>query len=319
MWHGSSQGWVSDAESSITFRLLALVAVVIGVCLVLRCAIVGGTLPATFTSTKKRIKLVLLEREKLSHDTVRIRFALPSQRHVLGLPPGMHIALSAALEDGEREVSRPYTPISSDADRGFVDFVIKVYFPNPPRFPFGGRMSQHLHALPLGRSIYASGPRGRVQYVGGGVFRVELTRGERSRGIPEKRIARRVGLIAGGSGLTPCLQVIHALLREKSTTVRDVRLLYANKTEADILLRDTLDGLAARQSRFRIAYTLDEPPSSTWTGETGFVTADMIASHIPPPGQDTLVLLCGPPPMIDYACIPNLQKLGHAEQAYIMF
>lgn len=31
-----------------------------------------------------------------------------------------------------------------------------------------------------------------------------------------------------------------------------------------------------------------------WTGGKGFVTADMCAAHLPPPGPDTLILRCGP-------------------------
>nr|CAD7450017.1 unnamed protein product [Timema bartmani] len=37
----------------------------------------------------------------------------------------------------------------------------------------------------------------------------------------------------------------------------------------------------------------------------------MIQEHLFPPSPDTLVLMCGPPPMINYACIPNLDKLNY--------
>lgn len=37
----------------------------------------------------------------------------------------------------------------------------------------------------------------------------------------------------------------------------------------------------------------------------------MIKDHLPAPSSDVLVVLCGPPPMIQYACLPNLDKLGH--------
>jgi cytochrome-b5 reductase len=33
---------------------------------------------------------------------------------------------------------------------GHVDFVVKVYFPNE-RFPEGGKVSQHMHGLKVGR------------------------------------------------------------------------------------------------------------------------------------------------------------------------
>ena len=47
-----------------------------------------------------QIDLVLIDKVVLSHDTRRFRFALPSPRHVLGLPTGQHISLSY-VEDGK--------------------------------------------------------------------------------------------------------------------------------------------------------------------------------------------------------------------------
>lgn len=48
-----------------------------------------------------------------------------------------------------------------------------------------------------------------------------------------------------------------------------------------------------------------------WKYSTGFINAEMIQLHLFPPGPDTLVLMCGPPPMVNFACIPNLEKLGY--------
>lgn len=51
----------------------------------------------------------------------------------------------------------------------------------------------------------------------------------------------------------------------------------------------------------------------------GFVDEAMVREHLPPAGDDTLVLLCGPPPMIKFACIPNLEKVGHLKNAIVCF
>ena len=45
----------------------------------------------------------------------------------------------------------------------------------------------------------------------------------------------------------------------------------------------------------------------------------MIRDHLPPPGPDTQILMCGPPPMIKFACVPNLQKLGYEQDMYVAF
>ena len=46
----------------------------------------------------------------------------------------------------------------------------------------------------------------------------------------------------------------------------------------------------------------------------GFVNADMIAEHLFPPGKDHIVLMCGPPPMMQFACDPALDKLGFPQE-----
>jgi cytochrome-b5 reductase len=49
-----------------------------------------------------------------------------------------------------------------------------------------------------------------------------------------------------------------------------------------------------------------------WKYSSGFVSAEMIATHLYPPADDTFVVMCGPPPMINFACIPNMDKLGYS-------
>lgn len=50
-----------------------------------------------------------------------------------------------------------------------------------------------------------------------------------------------------------------------------------------------------------------------WKYSKGFVSDTMIKEHLPAPGDDTLIVMCGPPPMIKFACLPNLDKLGYSE------
>ena len=51
---------------------------------------------------------------------------------------------------------------------------------------------------------------------------------------------------------------------------------------------------------------------SGWKYSSGFISDEMIKEHLPPPGDDTLILMCGPPPMINFACLPNLDKLNYS-------
>lgn len=50
----------------------------------------------------------------------------------------------------------------------------------------------------------------------------------------------------------------------------------------------------------QVYYTIDkigEGKGDSWKGGVGYVTREMATSHIPPPSDDNLVLVCGPPPM----------------------
>ena len=86
-------------------------------------------------SKKKKVTLIeptvkyslpLVEKQVISHDTRLYRFGLPSPDHILGLPIGQHIHLTANI-NGEL-VIRAYTPVTSDDNYGHVDLVVKVKF-----------------------------------------------------------------------------------------------------------------------------------------------------------------------------------------------
>ena len=61
----------------------------------------------------------------MSHNVRRFRFALPEKKMVIGLPIGSHITIAAKDTEG-KDVMRPYTPVTDDNSKGYVDFVIKA-------------------------------------------------------------------------------------------------------------------------------------------------------------------------------------------------
>ncbi|XP_063530328.1 NADH-cytochrome b5 reductase 2 isoform X3 [Cydia strobilella] len=263
--------------------------------------------PVTLVDPNAKYALPLIEREEISHDTRRFRFALPTKDHVLGLPVGQHIHLSVKLEDDL--VIRAYTPVSSDEEKGYVDLVIKVYFKNVhPKFPDGGKMSQHLENMKLGDTIDVRGPSGRLQYVGNGQFLIKKLRKD----PPTKVVVKKLNMIAGGTGITPMLQLIRHICSDANDHT-ELRLLFANQTEQDILLRNELENYANNHpNQFKLWYTIDRADPG-WKYSTGFIEEGMVGAHMFPAAADTLVLMCGPPPMINFACTPALEKLGFQE------
>uniref|UniRef100_A0A914CA97 NADH-cytochrome b5 reductase n=1 Tax=Acrobeloides nanus TaxID=290746 RepID=A0A914CA97_9BILA len=269
--------------------------------------------PKTLEDPDKKYALKLIEKEEVTHDTRKFKFGLPSNNHILGLPVGQHIYMSANI-DGKLVV-RPYTPISSDDDQGFVEFMIKVYFKDVnPKFPDGGKMSQHLESLKIGDTMDFRGPNGLIVYEGNGTLAARPDK----KSPPSRRKYKNFGMIAGGTGITPMLQIIWEILNNPADPTK-IWILFANQTEDDILLRPELDILAKEHpDRFKVHYTVDRPPAN-WKYSSGFINDQMIAKNLPAPADDTAILMCGPPPMINFACTPNLDKLSYNPQHRYIF
>lgn len=87
---------------------------------------------------------------------------------------------------------------------------------------------------------------------------------------------------------------------------------------SDILCRDALEETDKKNESFHLWYTIDRPQGK-WAYSTGFINKEMISKHMPPPGPETLILMCGPPPMIKFACIPALEELGYTEDMFFAF
>ena len=83
-------------------------------------------------------------------------------------------------------------------------------------------------------------------------------------------------MMAGGTGITPMLQILQAVEKgRKDGDKTRVDLIYANVTEEDILLKEEIDELASKDPLINVKYVLEKPPQG-WDGGVGYVTADMI-------------------------------------------
>lgn len=249
---------------------------------------------------REKIPCKLVDKQSISPDVRKFRFALPSEDQVLGLPVGKHIFLCATIDD--KLCMRAYTPTSTVDEVGFFELVVKVYFKGiHPKFPNGGQMSQYLDSLPVGSFLDVKGPLGHIEYQGKGNFLVH----------GKQKFAKKLAMIAGGTGITPVYQVMQAILKDPEDET-EMYVVYANRTEDDILLKEELDAWAEQiPERVKVWYVVQDSIKEGWKYSTGFVTEAILREHIPESSHTTLALACGPPPMIQFAINPNLEKMGY--------
>lgn len=210
----------------------------------------------------------LVDKVPVSSNASIYKFSLPRSSDKLNIPIGQHITISATIEG--KEITRSYTPISSEEDEGYFELLIKTY----PK----GNVSRFVDNLSLYESIKVKGPKGRMQY--------------------KPNMAKNIGMIAGGTGIAPMLQVISAIVRNPED-LTNVSLIFANVSHSDILLKEDIDTLAEKYPNFKVHYVLNEAPQDKeWNGSVGFVTEDIIKAHIAGPEDNTRIFICGPPPMV---------------------
>jgi cytochrome-b5 reductase len=233
------------------------------------------------TKTPTPYKLTHIETD--THDTKTFRFELPADA-TLDMLPGDFLYVHATING--KQIKRAYTPSSLPGTAGFFDLTVKRYET--------GTISKYLHEQNIDDTVLMSGPNTGGHWVDG--------------------MARRVGFVAGGTGITPMISIIRWILTKKIDT--ELFLLFANKTESDIIFRQEWERGLRDYPNFHCHYVLEQPPLG-WSGGIGRITPDILRQHLPPPNPDTCVFLCGPPPMVD-ALEATLKELGYPEQATIL-
>ena len=174
---------------------------------------------------------------------------MPICRHLLfraKLPTKSH-------PEGE-EIIRKYTPTSNINEKGFFDIPIKIYYKNTlPEHPGGGMFTQYIDSLKIGDQLDISGPSGKITYFGDGIFKILRKKED----VMIK--VKNIGLIAAGAGITSCFQLLQYCATQNEDI--NISLLYANKTENDILLRQILEEFVAEQM-IKAYFVLEKSPEN---------------------------------------------------------
>jgi predicted ferric reductase len=104
-------------------------------------------------------------------------------------------------------------------------------------------------------------------------------------------------LIAGGIGVAPFMSILRTMADRRDR--RPVQLYYAAKTWEGLTFREELEALAERIDLDTVVI-LEQPPAD-WQGETGRITTDILARHLPKERIQRCYFVDGPVPMMEAA------------------
>ena len=234
-----------------------------------------------FSADFQTVKLV--ERVQVSPTSSVLRFSLPDETKPLNLSTCACILAKAKTANDPEDVIRPYTPISTNEQIGSFDLLIKNYGAQ-------GKMSKHMcEDMSIGDEV-------DFKHID---FNVKI-----QAPFPHKKI----GMLVGGTGLTPMVQALHAILgsNKESTAQESVAMLYGSRNSDDILGKDLLD-LWSQEDKLSVTHVLShEPDDSDYKGERGYINKELIQKHLPGPEEENIIIfVCGPPAMYDALCGPR--------------
>ncbi|KAG0020878.1 hypothetical protein BGZ81_009149 [Podila clonocystis] len=223
----------------------------------------------------------------------------------LNKPMTIPICSAIYVKDDEIQAMRAYTPVHySLRDQPVLQLLVKRYSE--------GQVSRFMHSARVGQQIEMRGP-------------VMIWPASR----PELEAYDEIGMIAGGTGITAVLPVIHSVLTNGAKHTK-ISLLFAAQTPEELYFKDELDQLAGSHSdQFKVTYTIDRlpDPSKTpapalsqsansrkqqavtkdvqpWTGHVGYVNQAMLEGMLPAAAKakDTksIILVCGPESMVKH-------------------
>lgn len=201
--------------------------------------------------------------EFLTHDVLRIVSERPAD---LSYHAGQAVDVSINKEGWEDE-ARPFTFVSLP-EEDYIEFNIKTY-------PSHHGVTEQLLSLKPDDELLIGEVFGDISYKGDGIF------------------------IAGGAGITPFTAILRKL--EKENKIGGNKLIFANRSRADIIMKDYFENLLGDN----FINVLSEEEAEGY--EHGYLNAEMIKKY----SDDKLkyYYLCGPDPMMD-AVMKHLDSLG---------
>jgi len=189
----------------------------------------------------------VLETACLTHNVKRFVLEKPAGYNYI---PGQ--ATDVAInKPGWKTELRPFT-FTSLHTAGHLEFMIKIYTGH-------NGVTEQLAAVKPGDELIIHEVFGAINYKGPGVF------------------------IAGGAGITPFVAILRQLKAENKLAGNT--LLFANRTEEDIILKDELDALLGKNCH----HIIDHPLDPTIPGR--YIDGRLLEQHL---SKTAHYYICGP-------------------------
>ncbi|EDW60558.1 cytochrome b5 reductase 4 [Drosophila virilis] len=212
-----------------------------------------------------------------NHDSFQLSLQSVKEAVLMHVPVGYHLDIE--VPHNGQLLERSYTPvphnclpsnsaqIDTDSSPGIrQDFLVKYYE--------NGAVSRQLHQLQPGATVRLSLPRG-------------------SFALSALEPHRNILLLAAGSGITPILSLLRPLLRRHTNRLERLQLLYFNKTNSDIWLRDKLQALQEADERFTCKHILSQAEQPV---QCGRICQELLAPLFDKQQAESFsyVAVCGP-------------------------
>lgn len=191
--------------------------------------------------------------DKVTHDVLRIVTEKPGGYTFI---PGQATDVSVNKPEWKEE-KRSFT-FTCLPDEDFIEFTIKTY-------PSHKSVTNQLLQLKKADELILHDVFGDIDYKGEGVF------------------------LAGGAGVTPFIAIFRQL--QKTQEIGNNKLIFANKTKADIILEEEFKQLLGEN----FINLLSEENVEGY--EKGFITEEFLKAKV---GDfNKYFYVCGPPPMME--------------------
>lgn len=109
----------------------------------------------------------------------------------------------------------------------------------------------------------------------------------------DRHVAQGYVFIAGGVGVTPVMSILRTMADRNDK--RPILLIYASKTWEDTTFREEI-GELKQHLKLKVVHVLENPHEG-WDGESGWITAELMARYLPENRMNIEYFICGPGPM----------------------